>query len=182
MAIYTYCTQEFGFRRWAVDLLSIGCLESAHLRLLDRPRREYEELLCARLLEGFDAVSSLFTSFVDTQISPRLGGIFKCQNPQVFRVQLSGSESISQIHRDRDHGLSPEAVNIWVPLTDTSGANSLWIESAEGAGDFKPVTLRYGEYLQFDGANLAHGSVRNTTEISRVSFDFRVLPQYFTAI
>ena len=36
-------------------------------------------------------------------------------------------------------------LNFWLPLTPTFGANTLWLESAPGAGDFTPQTLEYGQ-------------------------------------
>jgi hypothetical protein len=35
-------------------------------------------------------------------------------------------------------------VNFWVPLTRVFGTNTLFVESAPGRGDFRPVELGYG--------------------------------------
>ena len=59
------------------------------------------------------------------------------------------------------------------------GANSLQLESAPGAGDYAPVELGYGRVLRFDGAHCRHHTVANTTDHTRVSFDFRVIPLSF---
>lgn len=53
----------------------------------------------------------------------------------------------------------------------------MWIESEEGAEDFRPYPVEVGEVLVFDGVNLAHGNKVNDTAKSRVSFDFRVIPR-----
>ena len=55
------------------------------------------------------------------------------------------------------------------------GNNSLWVESAPGAGDLKPLELRYGEAFRFDGGHQAHECKANDTGDTRVSIDFRVI-------
>ena len=79
-------------------------------------------------------------------------------------------------HRDKDFGVEDGRLNVWVPLTNVWGENSLWIESEIGAKDYKPITLKAGQALIFDGVNLGHGSKIHTTNSTRVSFDFRYLP------
>lgn len=64
----------------------------------------------------------------------------------------------------------------WVPLTHVWGANSLWIESAPGLADFRPVEACCGQAVRFYGNRCAHFTVPNTSDGARVSFDFRVLP------
>jgi ectoine hydroxylase-related dioxygenase (phytanoyl-CoA dioxygenase family) len=64
-----------------------------------------------------------------------------------------------------------------MPLTKAYGTNSLWIESCPGKKDYSPVSLNYGDILQFDGANLYHGTEVNKTGQTRVSLDFRILPK-----
>ena len=64
----------------------------------------------------------------------------------------------------------------WVPLTHVWGANSLWIESAPGLADFRPVEACCGQAVRFYGNRGAHFTVTSTSDGARVSFDFRVLP------
>ena len=76
----------------------------------------------------------------------------------------------------RDYGHNPKEINFFVPQTPAFETNTLWIESEEGKEDFEPVTLKPGEFLRFDGANLMHGAKENHTGKTRVSFDFRIMP------
>ena len=43
--------------------------------------------------------------------------------------------------------------------------------------DYLPMNADVGDFIMWDGANLNHGSEHNTTNKSRVSVDFRVLPK-----
>ena len=63
-----------------------------------------------------------------------------------------------------------------MPLTNVWGEISLWVESEIGAKDYKPIILKAGQALIFDGVNLGHVSKVNTTNSTRVSFDFRFMP------
>ena len=49
------------------------------------------------------------------------------------------------------------------------------MESKEDKKDYKPYTVKYGEILIFDGANLYHGNQKNTSDETRVSVDFRLV-------
>ena len=68
------------------------------------------------------------------------------------------------------------SLNVWLPLTTTRGVNTLHVESAPGAEDFAPIELSLGELAVFDGARCAHFTVANTSDRTRVSLDFRVIP------
>lgn len=70
----------------------------------------------------------------------------------------------------------PAEVNVWVPLTAVGGSNSLVSESSPGLGDFHSFTAKPGEFIKFYGNRCWHYTVRNTTQITRVSFDIRVVP------
>jgi ectoine hydroxylase-related dioxygenase (phytanoyl-CoA dioxygenase family) len=63
-----------------------------------------------------------------------------------------------------------------VPLTTVGGSNSIYIESECGSEDYHPVSLEPGQILLFDAFHLKHGSLRNDTATTRVSFDFRFQP------
>ena len=41
--------------------------------------------------------------------------------------------------------------------------------------DFIPLEINYGEYFQFNGNN-THGNKINTSNNTRISLDFRILP------
>ena len=82
------------------------------------------------------------------------------------------------LHRDRDYPRhQPAEINFWVPVTAVAGNSALWVESDPELGDFHPVDMEPGEFLMFDGHNCRHVTKPNDTGRTRVSFDFRVVPQ-----
>jgi hypothetical protein len=115
----------------------------------------------------------VYARFMLDVIAPAFGGRISYSKHPTFRVHLPGAIAISDWHRDADVTRRPEQINIWLPLVDVRGGNSLWVESHYGARDFQPVELRYGECLLFDGGFLLHGSRTNTAGTSRVSLDLR---------
>ena len=45
--------------------------------------------------------------------------------------------------------------------------------------DFKQIELNYGEYHMFNGNQCIHGNKPNKTNLTRISFDFRIMPIKF---
>ena len=99
--------------------------------------------------------------------------VTRYQQSPVMRIHLHGGHSISGMHRDRDKGQASEVLNLWLPFTDVSETNSIWIEPEDGSGALTPVTLSYGQALIFRAADLLHGSKRNNSGATRVSCDIR---------
>ena len=123
------------------------------------------------------AFARTYLRFLREVIAPQYPGegLYYQVRPS-HRILFADTPGASRFHRDRDYGHHPAEVNYLVPQTRAYGTNALWIESADGAGDFAPAELAVGEYLRFDGANRAHGARVNATGQTRVSFDFRVVP------
>lgn len=91
------------------------------------------------------------------------------------RIVRPGEFSIG-IHADCIYGHHPGNINFYLPLTDIKGTNSLVLESFPGEENWHALELSYGEICRFHGAVCNHFTPENTTQCSRVSFDFRVLP------
>jgi hypothetical protein len=89
---------------------------------------------------------------------------------------MPGGRETIQMHCDADYPKHYDTeINIWVPATDIRGSNGLYLESLPGRGDFHPLTMQLGQYLQFHGYSCRHYSMENVTDVTRVSFDFRVI-------
>ena len=67
-------------------------------------------------------------------------------------------------------------LNYFVPLTRAYDTNTIWAESEEDKGDFKPINSDYGECVEWEASKLTHGNKDNISD-TRVSFDFRVIPE-----
>lgn len=122
------------------------------------------------------AFYELYDRFVAEVIRPQFDGPILYQRRPSHRILFRDLSGESRYHRDRDYGHVTGEVNFLVPQTPMFASNSMWIESAEGREDYQPLELQPGEYARFRGVDLSHGAHRNTTDRSRVSFDFRVIP------
>ena len=109
-----------------------------------------------------------------------------------------------RMHTDIMLGHPPQEINIWLPVCGASGTASMCIAdmvpsiemieefdydfaqfatavqesdtvAARCASMSKPVELEYGEFLVFDPRCL-HATQFNQSDVTRISFDFRVLP------
>ncbi|MEU8352070.1 hypothetical protein, partial [Streptomyces sp. NPDC048845] len=130
-----------------------------------------------RLYDTGPAFEDLYQRFVATTVTELVGEPVRYQNVPNWRIQLPGRHGVGSYHQDRMGGHNSAEITFWVPLTDVTEENTLWVESAEGRGDYRPAVMPYGRMLVFDSADLMHGNVRNGSERTRVSFDFRVIPE-----
>merc|ERR1712194_968325 len=81
------------------------------------------------------------------------------------------------MHKDGDYpNHSAAEVNFWLPVSGVAGNNSLFVESAEGRGDFQAVDMKFGELLRFHGYSCRHHTAFNDTGKTRLSFDLRAIP------
>jgi hypothetical protein len=180
MLILSYPLERIDFRPWAESILSVERLEDLHLRPDPVPFANYVERLehYANLLRNdFDSVRAQYLELVNL-VAPLLGGVELRQAVPSMRCHLAGAGTVSAFHRDGDpkYRITPGLINGWVPLTTVGGANSLYVESSPGSGDHRPLELTPGQIVIFDAFHLEHGSYPNRTESTRVSFDFRFMP------
>ena len=120
---------------------------------------------------------STYQSFIHEWVVPQLGNVaLLYQRKPILRVVLPGSVAPTAMHCDADYFHDSNEINYWVPLTPVWGSNSLWVESAPGAGDFAPFVAGAGEAVRFYGNRCRHYTLPNDSGGVRVSFDFRVTP------
>ena len=171
--IVEYNPHRYQFREWARAGLGKARLDEAlHSSAIRKMNRSPT---CNQLTQSFKEIEQLYAAFVSDVLREVVGEIAAYQSPPSFRFHYCGLGS-SVFHRDKDFGVEDGRVNVWVPLTEVWGDNSLWIENAVGTKNYRPVQMSPGQALIFDGVNLSHGSKINTTHSTRISFDFRVLP------
>lgn len=141
----------------------------------------YEDNLAARELLKQAATSAWFwkvyRAFAINVIAPVFGNKLTYNWPPVFRVHMAGSPSISAWHRDVEVTGRDDLITVWIPFTDTFDTNSIWVETEYDSRKYASVEVKNGQALLFDSGYLWHGSVNNTTNITRVSMDFRVAPK-----
>ena len=70
-----------------------------------------------------------------------------------------------------------QELNYFLPLTKAYGTNTIWAETEEDLGDFQEIRANYGECVEWSATKLTHGNKQNLTSLTRVSFDFRIIPK-----
>mmetsp|Transcript_17808 Transcript_17808/g.21778 ORF Transcript_17808/g.21778 Transcript_17808/m.21778 type:complete len:516 (+) Transcript_17808:710-2257(+) len=91
-----------------------------------------------------------------------------------IRVNRPGEFSIGP-HCDMSYGHSMGNINFHIPLTPTFGTNALYAESHPGREDWHPLkTKSIGLGYSFDGSRNLHFTLKNSTQRTRVSLDFRI--------
>jgi hypothetical protein len=117
-----------------------------------------------------------YLKFLEEEVQPLFGEPIVYQKFPSLRVHMPGNRAVGEWHSDSKYHHLEEAVNFWVPATDASGTNALFVQTSQ---DEQPLsrTVNYGQYIVFDGVNLLHGNELNDTADTRVSFDFRVIPE-----
>ena len=180
MVILNYPLQTLDFRPWAQSVLSVDRLEYLHLCPDPKPFANYVERLSfyTQLLKrNFMDVQGQYDAIISI-VSSYFGGIELLQSVPSFRCHLSGAGTASAFHRDGDskYGVPPGTINGWLPLTAVNGNNSISVETRECAEEYRPVSMVPSQILIFDAFHLKHGSYANDTPHSRISFDFRFIP------
>ena len=99
-------------------------------------------------------------------LKPLFGEKIVFQKIPTFRVQLVGNLGVFEFHKDKDYNHGEDEVNFFLPITDAYSNNTIWTESEEDKGDYKPMDVNYGEIVMWDGANLSHGNKINNTSNS----------------
>ena len=122
-------------------------------------------------------IRGLYQDFLIGEVLPLYGADLCVQATPTFRLaRPGGGLAVAAWHTDAEYAHQVQTVNYWVPLTIAQGTSAMWLESAPGKGDFAPVAMQPGQYLEFSATTLRHGNKPNRTGRSRVSFDFRVIP------
>lgn len=139
--------------------------------------RRKEHIRQFRRSGEFAELARVFRGFVEQVVVPLVGEDVAFQTPPTLRCQLPSHRPLGHRHRDDEYeGHQAASINFWLPLTRVWGANTLWVESEPRAGDFAPVELEYGQAFRFNGGQCEHHTVANTTDATRVSLDWRVVP------
>lgn len=175
-----YDTKKFPFKEIVSEMMEFKKLEYLHLvkhyELLVREKdqstiwhkRYYEKFKTDFLPTYLELVKEIKSQFKYDEI------IY--QAIPTFRVQLAdGNLGVGEWHKDRTYNHGVTEVNFWMPFTNTNEFNTIWMESVEDKGDYKPYKVNYGEILVFSGANLHHGNKNNESDETRVSVDFRLV-------
>lgn len=180
--IFNYDTALYNFREAVSILLEESNLEQIHEKFsfyfLERNKDQSTDFH-KKFYNGYS--NSLFEKtyhqFIKNFCAETLGAKLINQAKPTFRVHMPKNVGVGEFHKDSDYNHPLEEINFLVPVTDAVHTSTVWIESSPGKEDYKPIDLKYGQVLVFKGGILKHGNKINETNNSRVSFDFRVIPE-----
>jgi hypothetical protein len=132
------------------------------------------------LTSNWQQFQKLFTDFVLQVCAPRFSDDGSCrtlyfQSFPCLRAIQPDEFSIGP-HADVAYGHHPCSINFYIPLTPIYGTASLFLESQPGVEDWHPIIANYGTVKQFNGGSCLHFTPRNTTSLTRVSLDVRLIP------
>lgn len=125
---------------------------------------------------GWGELQSLYDLFIRNVIAPDIKEDFLYQKFPTFRVHLPGNVAVGAFHNDAEFSHPKGEMNFIIPLTNSDGTASVWVESEPGKKDFEPIEMVVGRLIYFNGNELTHGNKMNETDKTRVSMDFRILP------
>ncbi|MEN3309338.1 MAG: hypothetical protein V7603_5540 [Micromonosporaceae bacterium] len=176
--VETYDLREYPFPSVAAAVLGIDRLESLHEHypLPEGSTGDQDAPVHAVFYQRYPQIRAHYERFLRERIAPDYGEDLCVQRVPSFRVQYPGVTASREFHRDSDYNHQTGTINYWLPVTRAFATNTVWIETEPDAGEFHPVEMSPGQFLRFDALRLKHGSHPNGTGVTRVSFDFRVLP------
>lgn len=115
----------------------------------------------------------VYHKWVAEVLAPKYGFKVSYSAHPKMRVHLAGTGSVSEFHRDANVTKREDQINCYLPFTDVFDTNTVWCEIDYGKRNYQPINLNYGEAFIWDGGYLKHGTVKNETDFTRISCDFR---------
>lgn len=202
----TFDTGKFDFRSLLLSFYRAESVPGQHVELESLERmhtlpgitndvERYRQMAFSFFrTESFQA---MFREFGADLIDRYYGGEGMIQRTPTVRIQLPGS-MLTSYHTDGWYGHGVEARSFWLPLTKVRTGNTLYMartveESQKGTQKIlssqaslddinsiarvlcDPFEGDFGEFLTFS-SDMLHGCEHNTTEDTRFSFDFRIVP------
>tara|TARA_Y100001973_G_C5204294_1_gene340301 strand:- start:3798 stop:4445 length:648 start_codon:yes stop_codon:yes gene_type:complete len=185
---FTYDIKKYDFKSILCDWLNTDDLTQLHKEkeypVLTREEDMYMHWnqIYYKLWREEPSFNNLYLKFLEEVIKPRFGEKIIYQELPDIRIHLPENLAVGEFHKDKHYRNAEWAdkvkeLNYFVPLTEAYGTNTLWAETEEDKGDYKSFDSNYGECTEWYGSQLTHGNKINKTDITRVSFDFRVIPE-----
>ena len=182
--VIEYDKERYPFQKVLAALFKVPVLDQLHLywpgKTVKTSLGYKDNLLLRNRMQGLrdDALFyKVYHQWITGVLSPYFNGHISYSAHPKMRVHLAGTESVSNYHRDVDVTGKEQQINCFLPFTDVFDTNTLWVETDYGLQDYKPINLKYGQAILWDGGHLMHGTVKNQTCFTRVSCDFRFQPK-----
>tara|TARA_Y100001937_G_scaffold103375_1_gene142504 strand:- start:12280 stop:12963 length:684 start_codon:yes stop_codon:yes gene_type:complete len=185
---YSFDIDRYDFKETVRSFLGVESLEYIHkdesfsydttfTRDKDQSTHWHE-----RYYDRSNPFFDLYTKFITHEVSKLYDEPIVYQKIPNIRFHFPGNIAVGEWHRDRQYrdirwSSRVKELNFYLPLVNAYGTNTIWYETQEGLEDFMPMDCKYGSFCQWDASNLLHGNKKNITSITRVSVDFRVIPE-----
>jgi len=182
MRYIKYDINRYDFVTPIADLMGVIYLEDLHEEHMELfkvgadSKTSFHRKFYDRYHAGWPEMVILYERFISGVMAPLMSPSFLYQKFPTFRVHLRNNLAVGAFHNDAQFGHPEGEMNYIIPLTNSDGDASVWVESDIGKGGFQPMALRVGQLVEFNGNKLTHGNRVNTTGKARVSMDFRILP------
>lgn len=180
--IVKYDYKKYNFDELIKNLFKVGnlsCLDESFdelFRIGDDSKTIYHKIFYDKYRNGWPEFEYLYLSFIENVVGNLYLKSFLYQKFPTFRVHLKNNVAVGGFHKDIDFGHPSGEINYIIPLTNSIGTATVWVESKPGRKDFEPISMVKGNLIEFNGNELTHGNKVNMTGLTRVSLDFRVLP------
>ena len=106
-------------------------------------------------------------------------GEWAIQRYPTIRFQFPNNVSVFEFHRDSNYLHPIGEINCFYALNECNNSSALHIEKNLGFEDYVPLNLNPGEYALLNTSIYKQGDFINKTGKTRVTMDFRVIPNIF---
>ena len=106
-------------------------------------------------------------------------GDWAIQRYPTIRFHFPNNVSVFEFHRDSNYKHPLGEINCFYALNECINSSALHVEKNLGFEDYVPLNLQPGEYALLNTSIYKHGDFINKTRKTRVSMDFRFIPNIF---
>ena len=106
-------------------------------------------------------------------------GEWAIQRYPTIRFHFPNNVSVFEFHRDSEYLHPLGEINCFYALNECINSSALHVEKNLGFEDYAPLNLKPGEYAILNTSIYKHGDLINKTRKTRVSMDFRFIPNIF---
>ena len=103
-------------------------------------------------------------------------GEWAIQRYPTVRFQFPENVSVFEFHRDSNYSHPIGEINCFYAINKCINSSALQVEKNLGFEDYVPLNLNPGQYALLNTSIYKHGDFLNTTNKTRISMDFRFIP------
>ncbi|WP_288260244.1 hypothetical protein [uncultured Prochlorococcus sp.] len=180
---FSYSTQKYPFKNLVEEIFGVplGDLHKwiGEYNVFNRDN-DQNTILHKVFYSNFNnKLKEIYNDFINNQVKEYLKEDFYYQKIPTFRVGLPGNKFVGEFHKDSQYNHKGYEINFNLGLSNYLGKAALKVQKERYSNDYIYLECPYGEIFSFDHINCIHGSETNVTDITMVSFDFRIALKRF---